>query len=62
MTRLTCSDCGCATYIRGQVSDVTCEMCAHEVNWSDLLANLEWEEALVFDDDGYLCVSNIGDV
>lgn len=58
---LSCSSCGLPTYVRGTTSDVRCEMCGNEVNFSDF--QLDRHEFVEFDDsdegDGYLYVDSI---
>lgn len=59
MTRLSCSECGCATYVMDHSVagiDIVCDVCGNFVNYSDIFPHLDEGERVTFDDDGYLCV------
>ncbi len=60
MTRLSCSNCGCASYVTNhslEPGDIICDVCQHTVGYDDILPHLDAGERIAFDDDGYLCVT-----
>ena len=59
MTRLSCSECGCPTYVVNhslEPGDFFCELCGHFVCYVDF--QLDDGERITFDDDGYVCVAS----